>query len=40
MTREIILTVNNIIMVNLSDDSKPMPHTKTEIEFVKDRLNN
>ncbi len=40
MTRETILTVDNIIMVNLGDDGKPAPHGKTEVEFVKDRLNN
>lgn len=40
MTRETILTVDNIIMVNLGDDGKPKPHGKTEIEFVKDRLEN
>lgn len=40
MTRETILTVDNIIMVNLGDDGKPKPHGKTEIEFVKDRLTN
>ncbi|MFC5195113.1 MULTISPECIES: acyl-CoA thioesterase [Bizionia] len=38
MTRETILTVDNIIMVNLGDDGKPKPHGKTQIEFVKDRL--
>ncbi|WP_298896390.1 hotdog domain-containing protein [uncultured Psychroserpens sp.] len=38
MTRETILTVDNIIMVNLGDDGKPAPHGKTEVEFVKDRL--
>lgn len=40
MTRETILTVDNIIMVNLGDDGKPAPHGKTKVEFVKDRLNN
>ena len=40
MTRETILTVENIIMVNLGDDGQPMPHGKTKIEFVKNRLNN
>ncbi len=40
MTRETILTVDNIIMVNLDDDGKPTPHGKSQIEFVKDRLNN
>jgi len=38
MTRETILTVDNIIMVNLGDNGKPTPHGKTEVEFVKDRL--
>ena len=40
MTRETILTVDNIVMVNLGEDGKPKPHGKTEIEFVKDRLSN
>ena len=40
MTRETILTVDKIIMVNLGDDGKPTPHGKTKIEFVKDRLDN
>ena len=38
MTRETILTVDNIIMVNLGEDGKPKPHGKTEVEFVKNRL--
>ncbi|MBC2845038.1 acyl-CoA thioesterase [Winogradskyella flava] len=38
MTRETILTVDNIIMVNLGEDGKPKPHGKTEVEFVRDRL--
>ena len=38
MTRETILTVDNLIMVNLGENGKPAPHNKTEIEFVKDRL--
>ena len=38
MTRETILTVENIIMVNLGDNGKPKPHGKIEVEFVKDRL--
>ncbi|MHA7944160.1 acyl-CoA thioesterase [Formosa sp. 3Alg 14/1] len=40
MTREAIIHVDNIIMVNLGEDGKPKPHGKTEIEFVKDRLSN
>jgi acyl-CoA hydrolase len=38
MTRETIVTVDNIIMVNLGEDGKPKPHGKTKIEFVRDRL--
>ena len=38
MTRETILTVDNMVMVNLGEDGKPTPHGKTKIEFVKDRL--
>ncbi|NER11256.1 Acyl-CoA hydrolase [Muriicola jejuensis] len=38
MTRETILTVDNIIMVNLDDKGKPFPHGKTKVEYVKDRL--
>ncbi|MGJ8592986.1 MAG: acyl-CoA thioesterase [Aquaticitalea sp.] len=40
MTRETILTVDNIIMVNLDDEGKPSPHGKSQIEFVRDRLKN
>jgi acyl-CoA hydrolase len=38
MTRETILTVENIIMVNLDEHGNPTPHGKTKVEFVKDRL--
>ena len=38
MNHETIVTVDNIIMVNLGDDGKPAPHGKTKVEFVKDRL--
>lgn len=38
MTRETIVTVDNIIMVNLDEKGKPAPHGKTKIEYVKDRL--
>ena len=39
MTRKTILTVDKIIMVNLGEDGKPKAHGKTQVEFVKDRLN-
>ena len=38
MTRETIITVENIIMVNLGDNGKPKAHGKTEVEFIEDRL--
>lgn len=38
MTREPIISVDNIIMVNLGEDGKPLAHGKTKVEFVKDRL--
>ena len=38
MTRETILTVDNIIMVNLGEDGTPAPHGKTHVEYVRDRL--
>ncbi|TFG78434.1 MAG: acyl-CoA thioesterase [Flavobacteriales bacterium] len=38
MTLETIVTVDQIIMVNLGDDGKPKPHGKSKIEYVKDRL--
>ena len=38
MTQETIITVDNIIMVNLDENGKPKAHGKTKIEFVNDRL--
>lgn len=38
MTRETILTVDHIIMVNLGPDGKPKAHGKHKVEYVKDRL--
>ena len=38
MTRETIITIDTTTMVSLGIDGKPKPHGKTEIEFVKDRL--
>lgn len=39
MTRETILTIDSITMVNLDELGKPKPHGKMEIEYVKNRLN-
>ncbi|KAB1071318.1 acyl-CoA thioesterase [Tamlana haliotis] len=38
MTRETIITISNIVMVNLGPDGKAKAHGKTEVEYVKDRL--
>ncbi|MEO8933417.1 MAG: hotdog domain-containing protein, partial [Xanthomarina sp.] len=38
MTRQTILTVDNIVMVNLDEDGHPTPHGKTQVEYVRDRL--
>lgn len=38
MTHETIITISNIVMVNLGQDGKAKPHGKTEVEYVVDRL--
>ncbi len=38
MTHETIITISNIVMVNLGLDGKAKPHHKTKIEYVVDRL--
>ncbi|MGJ8666062.1 MAG: acyl-CoA thioesterase [Patiriisocius sp.] len=38
MTREVIITIDTIIMVSLGENGKPKAHGKTEIEYVKDRF--
>ena len=38
MTRETIITISNIVMVNVGPDGKAKPHGKTQIEYVVDRL--
>lgn len=39
-SRETIITVDNIIMVNLDENGNTKPHGNTKVEFVKDRLIN
>lgn len=39
MTRETIITIDSITMVSLNENGKPKAHGKTEIEFIKNRLN-
>ncbi|MFI0429121.1 acyl-CoA thioesterase [Mariniflexile sp. HMF6888] len=38
MTRETIITISNIVMVNVGSDGKAKPHGKTQIEYVENRL--
>lgn len=38
MTRETIITIDSITMVNLNEDGIPTAHGKTTIEFIQDRL--
>ncbi len=38
MTRETIISIDNITMVSLGADGKPKAHGKTTIEYIKDRL--
>lgn len=38
MTREIIITIERIVMVGLGEDGKALAHGKTETEYVKDRF--
>lgn len=37
-TRETIITIEKIVMVNLDATGKPTPHGKTKVEFVRNRL--
>lgn len=39
LTREIVLKIEKLVFVNLDKEGKPLPHGKTEISYVKDRLN-
>ena len=38
MTREIIISIDNITMVSLGMDGKPKSHRKTTIEYIHERL--
>ena len=40
MTKQIIIKVDKITMVNLGEDGKPAPHGKTKVTFGKDRAYN
>ncbi|MFD2826237.1 acyl-CoA thioesterase [Leeuwenhoekiella polynyae] len=38
MTRETIITIDKIVMVGLDENGNAKPHGKTQIEYVKNRL--
>lgn len=40
MTREVIISIEKIIMVGLDENGNPTAHGKTQKEFVRDRLAN
>jgi len=40
MTWKNIISIERIVMVNLGPDGKPAPHGKTQLEYVKDRIQN
>ncbi len=39
MTRETIITIEKIVMVNLDPEGNVQPHGKTKVEYVEGRLN-
>lgn len=39
MTREVIIVIEQITMVGLDEKGRPLPHGKTQIEYIEDRLN-
>lgn len=40
LTRKTILAIDKIVFVSLDEEGKPLPHGKTEVTYVKDRLTN
>lgn len=38
LTREPILKIDKLVFVNLDENGQPAPHGKTEITYVKDRI--
>ena len=39
ITRQPIITIDKIVMVNLGNNGSPEPHGKTQIQYLKDRFN-
>lgn len=38
VSRQAILTIEKLVMVNLDESGNPAPHGKTKVEFVSDRI--
>ncbi|OLO03807.1 MULTISPECIES: hotdog domain-containing protein [Salinicola] len=38
ITRKSILTIDRMVFVNLGEDGTPAPHGRTEITYIRDRL--
>jgi acyl-CoA thioesterase YciA len=38
LTRETIISIDNVVMVSVDADGKPKAHGKTTIEYIKNRL--
>jgi len=38
ITRQKIITIDDIVMVNMGNDGAPCPHGKTEVQYIKDRF--
>ena len=38
ITRELILSIDKIVFVNLGEDGKPAPHGYTQITYDRDRI--
>ena len=38
ITRKSILTIDEMVFVNMGEDGKPAPHGKTEITYIKDQF--
>lgn len=38
ITRELIITIDQIVMVNMGPEGKPLVHHKTKVQFISDRF--
>ena len=40
ISRQKIITIDKIVMVNMGTNGLPCPHNKTEVQYIKDRFKN